>query len=224
MANMSIWSKFLDTLFPRYCVHCARYQDTTDLYPFLCPECFLAIGEVAQKGITLKPFERVLCYGSYADPVLQSAIYHFKYRFVQELHIPLGELLIHTLTQGGIETLIKKGDFAFTYIPLAPIKERWRGFNQSQLLAEYVANYFGVPTASLLKRVWLTPSQASLKKEEWRKENIKNAFTLAGLKETPQRVVVIDDVYTSGSTLKEAARTLKRAGIKTLWAATVAGK
>ncbi len=224
MEKQSTWSKFLTLLFPPHCVICFSCRVHGDLFSFLCARCFLKIRQNKNPLRLLKPFDRVLVYGPYADPTLKALIFQFKFRFVKELSHPLGELLIASLNEGGIETFVSLQKPVVTFVPLAPLRVRWRGFNQSQLLAHAVASYFHLPCLPLLERSWLAPSQAKLKDEVARANNIKGAFSLSAPESrAPQKVLLIDDVLTSGSTLKEAGRVLKKWGVKELWGATVAG-
>lgn len=225
MEKQSIWSSASDFVFPRYCVNCLCYQDAFDLYSFVCARCFLSVREEKKPARAPRPIERLICYGNYADPILRKLIFHFKYRFVRKLSHPLGELLIQALGDGGIAEFLSPPVPVVTYIPLAPLRQRWRGFNQSFLLAEAVAFYFHLPLLPLLCRLWLAPAQASLANEAHRKENIKGAFTLAvsPLLEPPAKVLLIDDVSTSGATLQEAASVLRRWRVKRIWAGVVAG-
>ena len=224
MQKQFIWNSFLNILFPPYCVNCFSHQLKADLFSFVCARCFLSIRQKKNPLTKLKPYDRLLSYGSYADPALQKVIFQFKYRFVKELANPLSELLITTLNEGGIETFLQDPLPIVTFIPLAPLRERWRGFNQSQLLASRVASYFNIPLLPLLGRAWLAPAQAKIENEAVREKIIKGAFRLSAQKSfPPQKVLVVDDVLTSGATLKEAGRVLKRWGVKELWGLTVAG-
>ncbi len=224
MEKQSIWSKFLGFLFPWHCVICFSWRVRGDLFSFLCARCFLKIRQNKNPLRPLKPFDRVLVYGPYADPILKALIFQFKFRFVKELAHPLGELLIAGLNEGGIESFLSGTTPVVTFIPLAPLRQNWRGFNQSQLLASAVASYFHLPCLPLLERSWLAPSQAKLKDEETRTKNIQGAFSLsAPHSSAPQKILLIDDVLTSGATLKQAGQVLKKWGVKELWGATITG-
>lgn len=107
-------------------------------------------------------------------------------------------------------------------IPLHPLRQKERGFNQAQLIAEYFATYFHLPLIQLLTRVKETKAQAQLTKPEDRVANMRNAFTFLEHLYLPQTVIVVDDVLTSGATLKEAAHVLKHHGVKHVFALTLA--
>lgn len=113
----------------------------------------------------------------------------------------------------------------FIPIPLHKKKLRKRGYNQAELLAKGLSKHFNIPIVDCLQRVKETKTQVGLAKEE-RAENIKDAFAIkpAFLEQIRgfQQVFLIDDVATSGATLREAAKVLKKAGVKSVWGLTLA--
>jgi ComF family protein len=107
-------------------------------------------------------------------------------------------------------------------VPLHPTRQRERGFNQASLLAELLSAEISVPSKPLLERTRYTTTQTALDRAE-RMENLHNAFRLrktANVRDL--QVLLIDDVLTTGSTLSECARILKRAGAMSVHAATAA--
>jgi len=119
-------------------------------------------------------------------------------------------------------------------VPLAPERFRDRGYNQSRLLASALARELRLPCRDLLVRTRATPTQTRLTARE-RKENVRGAFAVAwrfraGLKAVERffppvkgkRVILVDDVITTGATVDECARTLKRAGASAVFALSVA--
>jgi ComF family protein len=105
---------------------------------------------------------------------------------------------------------------------LHPTRQRERGFNQASLLAELLSAQVSIPSKPALERIRYTTTQTALDRAE-RMENLHNAFRLR--KNTDVRglrVLLIDDVLTTGSTLSECARILKRAGSISVHAATAA--
>jgi ComF family protein len=107
-------------------------------------------------------------------------------------------------------------------VPLHPARQRERGFNQASLLAELLGKQMSVEYQPLLERVRYTTTQTALDRAE-RIENLHNAFRLRKNADVRRlRVLLIDDVLTTGSTLSECARILKRAGALSVHAATAA--
>jgi competence protein ComFC len=107
-------------------------------------------------------------------------------------------------------------------VPLHPARQRERGFNQAGLLAELLSVETSIASKRLLKRIRYTTTQTALDRSE-RMENLHNAFRLRKNADVRGlRVLLIDDVLTTGSTLSECARVLKRAGAISVHAATAA--
>ena len=107
-------------------------------------------------------------------------------------------------------------------VPLHPARQRERGFNQASLLAESLSVETSIPCRPLLERIRYTTAQTALDRSE-RMENLHNAFRLRkNANVRGLRVLLLDDVLTTGSTLSECARVLKRAGAISVYAATAA--
>jgi ComF family protein len=141
---------------------------------------------------------------------LREIIHHLKYSDRVSLANPLGDILRECLQREAFS-----GDLIVP-VPLHRSRERERGFNQAELIAARL----GRPVANrLLRRCKNTPSQTGLSRNE-RKRNLAGAFEVRG--EVKGTVIVVDDVYTTGSTMNEVARTLKRAGAERVEVLTVA--
>jgi competence protein ComFC len=107
-------------------------------------------------------------------------------------------------------------------VPLHPTRQRERGFNQASLLAELLSAQTSIPAKPVLERIRYTTTQTALDRAE-RMENLHNAFRLRKNADVRGlRVLLVDDVLTTGSTLNECARVLKRAGAFSVHAATAA--
>lgn len=108
-------------------------------------------------------------------------------------------------------------------VPLHPKRLRWRGFNQSILLAREVSRAYSVPMDPFsLRRVRETPPQTELNEEE-RRRNVRGAFALAPGRSIERRnVLLVDDVYTSGATVNECVRTLRKSGARKVFVLTLA--
>jgi len=103
-----------------------------------------------------------------------------------------------------------------TPVPLHSSKQRSRGFNQAQLLAETLGMELNIPVRLLLKKIKKTKEQKSLSKQQ-RKKNVADAFCVNEHemgKSVPESVLLIDDVMTTGSTLTACAKVLKAQGVK----------
>lgn len=163
---------------------------------------------------SLVNFDTVYSFGSYEGP-LRKLIHLFKYGKVETLAAPLSRLLIRSLPL----------DQRFDVIVAMPMhwRKRWeRGFNQAELLAKPVAKRYGTKLATNLRRKRHTKAQAGLT-EAQRLANAKGSFLIRRPEEiNGKRVLLVDDVFTTGATLRAAAAALKKAGAVHVSALTLA--
>jgi len=152
----------------------------------------------------LRGFDAAYSFGFY-DGVLRQLIHLYKFRKVRTLVGPLGDLLLRALPR----------DEAFDCVTPVPLhwRRRWqRGFNQADLLARRVAAHSGIPRTRLLRRLRSTASQASLSNTS-RRRNVAAAFACRRPdRAAGRKILLIDDVMTTGSTAAACALALKRAG------------
>ncbi|MFH1589242.1 MAG: phosphoribosyltransferase family protein, partial [archaeon] len=107
-----------------------------------------------------------------------------------------------------------------TYVPIFIKKKKRRGFNQSERIAQSLGKISGKETVDFLEKIKDTVSQTNLDREE-RIENVKNSFRiLPNLSFIPKKIVLVDDVWTTGSTMKECAKILKIVGVEKIWGFT----
>jgi ComF family protein len=174
-----------------------------------------------------RPFERAVAYGSY-DGGLRELIHLLKYNRVRTAADVLGRMLAEAIAP--IEPYFE-GDFERTPVLVIPVplykgKNRQRGFNQAELVTKAALKHLANPhlrlSCELLRRTRETRSQIGLTSHQ-RRENMRGAFAVSRAAEvTGREVLLIDDVYTTGTTVTECARVLRRAGASRVWVATVA--
>lgn len=154
------------------------------------------------------------------EGVIKKAILAVKFKYSTEVGKELSALYVGQLLKVG--SLVKKG--ILVPIPIYWHRENVRGFNQSEEIGKLVAREMGwgfVP--DLLVKNKSTASQVELSVKE-RKENLQGVFSLSpniSISECPS-IVLFDDVFTTGSTLKEAAKVLRHAGVEKVWGMTIA--
>ena len=217
----------LNLLFPVTCVHC-HAQVPERRWGGACPECWSSLipleppfcvkcGEPAPAieglcGLCIKG-EHIFDFARSAllfTRTLREIIHHLKYSDRVSLAKPLGDILKQCLDREAFT-----GNLVIP-VPLHRSRERERGFNQAELIAAQL----GLTVATrILKRLKNTPSQTGLSRNE-RKRNLASAFEV--MSEVKGRIIVVDDVYTTGSTMNEIARTLKRSGVEHVEVLTVA--
>jgi competence protein ComFC len=151
--------------------------------------------------------------------IVRDVIHQFKYN--RQIH--LRHLVLRWLRAALDDERLRAYEFdVMVPVPLHPARQRERGFNQATVLAELLSAQISIPSRPLLKRIRYTTTQTALDRTE-RMENLHNAFRLRKNADVRGlRVLLIDDVLTTGSTLSECARVLKRAGAKSVHAVTAA--
>jgi len=151
--------------------------------------------------------------------LVRKLVHEFKYARQRHLRYPVAAWLRETLRDPRLHG---RHFDVIVPVPLHPARERERGFNQAMLLAELLAASTTVPLRAVLERTRYTTTQTAYDRAE-RMENLHGAFRLRKNKDVRDlRVLLIDDVLTTGSTLSECARVLKAAGAVSVHAATAA--
>lgn len=229
----TLWQEILDTLYPPRCAACALVgcdgwcEECAERIPYLpLPVCARCGTPVSPEGFCtsclVHPIvpEAVRAVARYQG-VVRAAIHRFKYEGRPSLAPALAELLI----QGWQTPLTEPLHLAEVVLPLPihPWRERERGFNQSLLLAREFCRSTGLPLVSgALERVTYHQPQVGLGATE-RQENVRGAFRVVQPEPIAGKsVLLLDDVWTTGSTLNEATRALQAAGARQVFAYTVA--
>lgn len=145
-------------------------------------------------------------------------IYHFKYRHLKTLSKSLAEMLGEhfVVTKNNIEVIWENS--ILIPVPMEIKKMKHRGYNQAEELAKELASIVKIPVVlGNLTKIRATLPQMELSAKE-RQENLKNAFFVENPVElNNKKIFLVDDVYTTGSTMEECARVLKDAGVKQVW-------
>jgi ComF family protein len=190
------------------CNRCGRPFASSAVADHLCGDCI-------EKP---PPFDSVHFLWSY-ESVVQEIIQRMKYRRMQSLARFLGVLLADHLA----ERLGRLQPHLIVPIPLHGKRLRMRGFNQAAVMARPLARRLGLRVdVNLLRKIQDTPSQVGLSRSQ-REENVRGSFSVDhGGRIRGRRLILVDDVFTTGATLKEAARALKRAKASEIHVATLA--
>lgn len=179
-----------------FCPRCGTLFGSGHEPPALCPECIH----------NPPPWDRLLFHGIY-DDALRRSIISFKYKNSLGRTRILTELAVTAFRRGAERT-----PDCVIPVPLHTRRLVWRGFNQSLEIANALGRSLKVPVEkTALKRVRHTPPQTRLGMRQ-RRENIKGAFQANRDRITGRTVLLVDDVYTTGATIRECARILRRAG------------
>ncbi|HKQ35654.1 MAG TPA: ComF family protein [Nitrospiraceae bacterium] len=225
---------------PVECLTCGNAL-STDPVPFFCRACWHSIRPLQQPACvrcdqpfvspaatTYTPnhqcqncqerppdFQRTWTLFPYLPP-LREAICSFKYRSKHTLARPLARLMISALPRGIDADVIIP-------VPLHPARLRAREFNQSLLLADQLSHHMGRPvSATNLVRIAATDPQTTLSRQA-RLRNLRNAFEIRKPQDlVEKRILLVDDVFTTGTTLNECAKILHKAGAGPIFGLTLA--
>ena len=217
-----------DVLFPPICVNCR--QMLIDAKNYLCDNCFRSIklnaslfcpfcrARLADNKKICNHSKKDFPYyyflaaaGNYDDPILRNLIHCFKYQKFENIAPFLGEIIIKYIEN----CKLKIENFIIIPIPLHFWREKQRGFNQSKLIAEYVAKKLNLRLVGALKRAKNNKPQAKSKNSEERNKNVEGIFKIINPDLIRgKNIILIDDVFTSGATINEAVKILKQSGVK----------
>jgi ComF family protein len=211
---MNLIASLKNTLFPPFCSYCREFLSDDHS---LCTECQNLIKPVVTcpLKITQKYEVKVFATGEYKDP-LRTLIKtkHYQNRKIAQ---ELGSLLWENtnLNHQKFDVIVP--------IPLHWSRYAWRWFNQTHEIAQVISNQSGKPVVQVLKRVKRTVFQAGLSRAQ-RTENVKGVFVnmSTALQLKDKHILLIDDVMTTGATLKEAVRQLRKSSPSSISIAVIA--
>jgi ComF family protein len=232
---MSLFRRFIDLLYPPRCLICGSFVDDalcsaclggfSRVVSPVCPICGgpfhrgIEEDHVCEECLRRRPFFESAAAPYVYDGPIMDAIHRFKYEGKAHIAKAFGPLL----ASFGKEWLKEEEDRTIMPVPLHPRRLRQRGYNQSLLLARHVAAGLGGSLDFLsLRRIRDTRVQTGLKRDE-RRRNVKRAFEVVDRKAVKGKtVLLVDDVATTGSTLNECARVLRKAGCSRVYCLVLA--
>jgi ComF family protein len=224
---MEYFKAIWDIIFPKKCINCGREGS------FLCEDCLSLIPinpfeyclcEKMEKrnkcnNCKNKHLDKILSATDFNNKIVKEAIHKLKYGFIEEISIPLAFLVLSHLQ--AINCQIDKS-FVIIPVPMHIKKKKRRGFNQSEEIAKLISKATTIPLSTTLIKTKETKPQMELNRNE-RIKNIKNCFAIKDKKEIENKtILLLDDVYTTGTTMDECAKVLKENGAKEVWGLTIA--
>lgn len=229
------------------CANCA--QKIIPVVLQVCPECHKLneIGEYHKKCSKQKALKGIICAAYFEEGPIREMIHNFKYNGVTALGETLSDLMVIALARNSqisissfqsnsneqmfknfqIENSLKTENckiknYVLTYVPLHWRRQAQRGYNQAEILARSIGEKLDIDVVSLLVKHKATKRQAELTGSN-RRKNLSGVFsTKTGIAIKNKRIIIVDDVTTTGSTLDECAAALKSAGAKEVWGLVVA--
>ena len=201
----SIISYLIDIIYPEEekCIICDE-----DGFIGICPFCKSKINKIKKQ-------DEILSYGYYGG-ILKDLILSFKYNKNFTAGKVISELLLTLINE-------EKIDFdVICYVPMTKKSIKKRGFNQCEIISKYISKNLNIPVSKALIKVKNTKEQKTLSKEE-RENNIKDAFIIKVNKEIfKKRILLVDDVITTGTTLLECKKILEKSGAEKITILTIA--
>jgi len=184
----------LDAVAPLRCLGCNR------IGTIACPDCLAKVEVKVTTTPGPEPLQAVVSVADYEAPLPQQLIHTLKYHGVTAAAEPLGAWLAKAAA------FAQPGD-VLVPVPLHPRRKRQRGFNQSELLAKKLSTVTGLPVIQFVQRTRNTKPQVECDGDE-RRKNLHNAFAAEAV--DAKRIILVDDVTTTGSTFVEIAKALRK--------------
>lgn len=227
----------LDAVFPATCMGCGKEGS------YICMRCEGFAGEVAlicpvcgQSSLTgerhptcssLYGLDGLVSCWEY-EGIMKSLLHDVKYTGVTHAAEEMTRRIFEIMRKDEKRfqkffSFLLSDNMLLTYVPAHRKKERHKGFNQAAVFAKEVAKLAEKEVRGMLEKIRDTKPQVDLKKEE-RLYNVKDAFVLVHTPElrSVEKVVLVDDVWTTGATMKECCKALKQAGVEQVWGFTLA--
>lgn len=227
---------FSDLFFPRFCISCNKEGD------FICKNCSLFLSEaglicpVCEKGSYFGEIHKKCPKRNMPDGLanlwdyegmVKNGIHQAKYgKYVFQILNELTDYFFLRIEENKNRmsvflSFLFEEDTAITFVPVCRKSNLLRGFNQSEIIANNLAGKSGKETFNILYKKKHTISQTKLDRED-RKKNVEGVFSVYPKKKVPQKIVLVDDIWTSGATMRECCRTLKENGAEKVWCFTLA--
>ena len=197
----------IDIIFPRNCLGCGKEGK------YICEKCDLFLSETPSlfsQG-SLEELVSIWEYEGLIKEIILKIKYYGAFEAINELVEKAFKIRKPYIPENTV----------ITFVPMFKKKEKRRGFNQAEIIAKKVGEMTGSNVLSLLEKTKDTPSQTKLDKEE-RLKNIMGSFKRKEGIICNSNVLLVDDVWTSGATMKECARVLKKSGVKRIFGFTLA--
>lgn len=213
---MSVINYILDLVYPRKCVFCGKVIEKRDI----CNECrgklpYTRGDEVSQKI----PFITECVSPLFYDDMVRKSFLRYKFSGVQAYAVRYGKFMAECVENNLDYSTVD----VISCVPLSKKRQRSRGYNQARLLAKEISASLDIPEKELLKKIKDNPAQSRTKNAKERLTNVSGVYSLqSGSDVDGKTVLLVDDIITTGATLSECARILRRAGAEKVFAVTLA--
>ena len=200
---MKLLEALLNLLFPPKCPFCGKIQETTGI----CPNCEKDLPWIPGAEALREGPGGLRCAGAvWYEKAVRDALLRLKFQGAAEIAEPLGELVARCAAEqfgGEFDTV--------TWVPVSRKRLRRRGYDQAELLARSACRLWETEPVRLLEKTVDNPAQSGIRDAAARRANVLGVYEDVG-DVTGKRVLLIDDICTSGATLTECVRVLENAG------------
>ena len=202
---MKLFSSFLDLLFPPKCPFCGRVLDV----PGICDACQKALPWTEGEEAVRRGPDGFRCAAPLRyEGLAKEGLHRFKFRKMPSAAGPIGELIAQCAAEhfsGEFDTV--------TWVPVSARRLRQRGYDQARLLAESACRLWDARPLPLLRKTVHNPAQSGLQESAQRRANVLGVYEPADPERiSGRRILLVDDICTTGATLGECVRVLREAG------------
>ena len=201
--------------FPPKCILCRKLLEAQETD--LCRACRTTAPEHPQGKLKLQFIDSTAAVWYYRGSIRQS-LHRFKFHHGRHLAEPYGRMMAMKVLSADMGELD-----AVTWVPISSLRKLFRGYDQDELLAKVVARELGLPCLPLLKKIRHNRPQSGIAGYAKRRANVMGVYRVQNADSIPgKRILLVDDILTTGATAGECARMLLTAGAKEIHCAVVA--
>lgn len=209
---MRLFKRIAELFFVPKCIFCGKIIESG----YICRNCGDKLPYVKSAIKGREFYSKCSCALYYKD-LARNAMLRYKFGgkrvYSEEFSLLLAEAVMRDL-DGEFDTV--------TWVPVSKMRERKRGYDQSRLIAERTAELMGYKAEQLIRKRRHTPAQSGIRSEDGRRANVSGAYEITDRdKISGRKILLIDDIVTTGSTFSECARVLLTAGAESVTAAAV---
>ena len=205
----------IEWLFPSKCILCRELLDREETD--LCRRCRMETDDFPQEKLKVPFIDSVAAVWYYKGNV-RRCLLRYKFHRARHLAVPLGKMMAMQVLRGPAE----EADLV-TWVPISPFRRFVRGYDQDELLARVMAEELGIPCVPLLKKLRHNRAQSGIDGYAKRRANVLGIYRAAAPEAVEgKRILLLDDIVTTGATAGECARVLRGGGAQSVVCAALA--
>ena len=203
----------MELIFPSRCVFCYEFTHPRER---ACPDCLRDLNEVRKLDRKI-PFARKTVALWYYEDHVRNSLLRFKFGRKRHYARYYGEALVSRLLQEDLPVDL------ITWVPVSRLRRFKRGYDQVQLIARTISKSIAIPSKRCLRKIKNNPPQSGIVGEAQKRANVLGVYRAVGMEQFQgKRVLLLDDIITTGATISECTKVLLTAGAKEVYCAAVA--